>query len=746
MSQHIFCRIFSVALIISCALSLSGQVVKPQARATAQPAAVPATATLHGQVVDPSGALIPGAQIVIKTAAGIDAATTTSDAAGNFEVKNLPPGTYLVSASYAGFAPFQSAAIALAANQVKRVDLVMAVAVSEQNVVVTDEASEVNVEAAGNASSVVLKGNDLAALSDDPDELANELSALAGPSAGPNGGQIYIDGFSGGELPPKTAILAIRINQNPFSAEYDRLGYGRTEILTKPGPDKLHGQFYIQGNDNALNTGNPFTANIPSYYSYQFNGTLGGALTKSSSFFLSADSRDQQNVNTWLIPDAVLPNSSGQFVDNPNYGVSVLSPHIRDNVSARFDWQMGKITTMTARYGFWYENEKGNLNQGQLASASTHESNSDHTVQVSSTTIFNDHLINESRAQFERHNENHYPDSTARSISVAGDFTGGGYGGQESQDHTISLEYQNITTLSHGSHAIKFGTRLRDSRDANLTNSNFNGRFSFSPVTIGGTTYSASQVYSNMANGLRAGQTFASLVSQGFGPSSASYATGNESVLANVFDVALFAQDDLKVNSRLTLSGGLRWEAQNHISDHDDWAPRVELAYALDGRNGKKTKTVLRAGYGFFYDRFAARNFLTLKHTNDQSQIALNYPTCTDATATSLNAVNMATCSSAPGYAANSAAPVHYEIASRFHAPVTEQLGASLERQLLPGTSVTVTYLHSLGVHQLVTRNANQATGGTPQDNTGNYLYQFFPEAVFKQDQLIANFSTKAWP
>ena len=73
-----------------------------------------------------------------------------------------------------------------------------------------------------------------------------------------NGGQIYIDGFSGGQLPPKSAIREIRINQNPFSAEYDRLGYGRIEILTKPGTDKLHGQFFVQGNDKNFNTGNPF--------------------------------------------------------------------------------------------------------------------------------------------------------------------------------------------------------------------------------------------------------------------------------------------------------------------------------------------------------------------------------------------------------------------------------------------------------------------------------------------------------
>ena len=66
-------------------------------------------------------------------------------------------------------------------------------------------------------------------------------AALAGPSAGPNGASIFIDGFSGGELPPKETIREIRINQNPFSPEFDKLGLDRIEILTKPGSDHWRG-------------------------------------------------------------------------------------------------------------------------------------------------------------------------------------------------------------------------------------------------------------------------------------------------------------------------------------------------------------------------------------------------------------------------------------------------------------------------------------------------------------------------
>jgi hypothetical protein len=734
----------ALTLGIVAGLSLTG--LEAQSQAPASPAQTPAvatpattapvapqtTGTLRGHISDPTGALIPGATVTVTTSAGGKVKGTTADSSGTYSVSGLAPGGYIVNATYPGFADFGSPTIQLAAGQSKRVDISMAIEVAQQNVTVTDDSPQVNIEASGNANAIVLKGKDLDALSDDPDELSNELTALAGPSAGPNGGQIYIDGFSGGQLPPKSAIREIRINQNPFSAEFDRLGYGRIEILTKPGTDKLHGQFFIQGNDKDFNTGNPFTSTIPSYYSYQFNGTVSGAISKTASFFVSAEQRNTENVNAWLIPDAVLEDSSGVFVNDANYGVNLLNRRIRDNASARIDWQLGTRNTFTARYGFWSESEHGDLNAGSLPSASTHESNTDHTVQMSDALVINDHAVNETRFQYERQNENHYPDSTDRTIGVQGDFTGGGYTGQESRDHTTRLEFWNITTLSKGTHAIKFGTRLRDTRDANLTNANFNGAFTFSNY----------QDYLAMANGLET-QSFNSLVQQGYGPLNANYTNGQESAVANMFDAALFAQDDWKVNPKMTLSGGMRWEAQNHIADHDDWGPRASFAYALDG-NGKdkKTKTVIRGGYGFFFDRFTTTNLLTINRASVQSQVVLNDPTC-NTTATSLNAIDLSTCTSNAGSSSGNSTPVKYEVAPGFHTPTTQQFGTSLERQLLPGTSLTFTYLRSFGDHQLVTRNANQAAGGTPQTNSGGYLYEYFPEAVFKQNQAIVSVNSK---
>ena len=159
---------------------------------------------------------------------------------------------------------------------------------------------------------MVLSGKDLDALSDDPDELADDLQALAGPSAGPNGGQIYIDGFTGGQLPPKSSIREIRINQNPFSAEYDKLGYGRIEIFTKPGTDQYHGQVSVNGNSSYFNSTSPFATSNPPYDSTQYTANFGGPMGKKASFFINFERRnigDNAIVNAYVLDPSFAPDA-----------------------------------------------------------------------------------------------------------------------------------------------------------------------------------------------------------------------------------------------------------------------------------------------------------------------------------------------------------------------------------------------------------------------------------------------------
>ena len=735
-------------LWVVAVVAASGQTTtapNPAAQTVAQTAdAMPAdAASMHGHVADPTGALIPGAQVTIANRDGVPVKTVTADAGGTYEVHGLAAGSYYVQVSSPGFAPFQSQLIIVAPGQIKRVDVTMAVEAEQQNVVVTDESPAVSVEAGANASSVVIKGKDLDALSDDPDELSNELQALAGPSAGPNGGQIYIDGFTGGQLPPKSAIREIRINQNPFSAEFDRLGYGRIEILTKPGTDKLHGQLFVQGNDGAFNTGNPFTPNVPGYEQLQYNGTLNGSLNKKTSFFVSFEQRDNHNEQVYNYFPAVL-NSSGVYVASPS-SVSGAedNPHNRINFSPRLDYQLSDKDTLTLRYQFYYDTESGDINNTQLPTQSISSRSIEHAVQLSDSHILNDRMVNETRFEYRRALETDTPVSALPTIQVSGNFTGGGAYTQYANDHTDHYELQNFTTMSLGAHAVKFGAWLRDNRDANSSNPRRNGVLTF---TQNG--------YVDALNRLASGQN---LNSVGSDLVSLSVAAGHTDYVANVFDGALFVQDDWKVNPRLTLSGGLRWEAQNHIADHNDWAPRAALAYALDAKGNKPAKTVFRAGYGFFYDRVQIANVLaaTQQSVNSgQIQVTTTSPSCLNAT--SLTNIDFSGCLPSAPYLPTPQSTL-VSIAPHFHAPYTEQFGTSLERQVTKTTTATLTYLHSFGVHQVVTRDANAFLPGTYQyGNTAltgvrpnaalGIVDQYFPEAVFKQNQLIVNVNARISP
>ena len=308
--------------------------------------------------------------------------------------------------------------------------------------------------------------------------------------------------------------------------------------------------------------------------------------------------------------------------------------------------------------------------------------------------------------------------------------------------------------MTAGPQAIKFGTWIRDNRDAQSTNGNFNGSFTFPSVAA----------YVDTVNGLAQGKTFAQIAAAcpssqkgGCLPTNLTYTSGPLGFKANIFDAALFFQDDWKYNRFLTLSGGLRWETQNHIADHDDWAPRVAFAYALDGhKKGGVSKTVLRGGFGFFYDRFAVADEMGLVQfdgtASSQKQVTITDPQCYTSTGLSSIPGGVASCGTG-----NAVAPIIDTIIRSYHSPYMEQTGASLERQLTKVATLTLTYMHSGGFHQLVTRDSNAYLPGDyiynasgpptilaprPDANLG-IVDQFYPEAVFNENQLIVNLNAR---
>jgi hypothetical protein len=587
------------------------------------------------------------------------------------------------------------------------------------------------------------------------------LQALAGPSAGPNGGQIYIDGFTGGTLPPKASIREIRINQNPFSAEYDRLGYGRIEIFTKPGTDQWHTDLYLSGNTSAINSRSPFEVStngvsLPGYDSTLFSGNVGGPLGKKASIFFNIERRDIHEIS---IVSAKILDPNFNVID---FSDAVPDPRTRTNLSPRLDYQIGKNNTLTVRYQYEHENQTNNgIGQFNLPSLGFNQINTEHNIQVSDTQIISAKTINETRFRFNRETSDQTPLSTAPTISVQGAFTSGGNSNGLSTDTLDRYEFQNYTSMTLGKHFLKFGIRVRDNRDVNAALSNFNGNFNFglrqNPACPPNSPPSACpkitgiQAYGLTLQGLAQGLTLPAIIAVGGGASQYSITTGTARAEVNYIDAGPYVQDDWRIRRNVTLSFGLRFETQDNVGDHADFAPRLGLAWGIGGggKNGAP-KTVLRAGYGIFYDRFTYDLVLQQERLNGTTQQRFtfanpNFFLDKNGTAPTLSAL-LSTQQPA------AIAPTIYRPNPNLRTPYTMQTGLSLERQLAKYANLAITYLTSRGVHQFFTENTNPPIcTAFPCDPAANphvlgspdNIYQYQSEGVFKQNQLIINTSVR---
>ena len=203
---------------------------------------------LQGTVTDPSGAAVPGAVVEVRGPGGEHRAATNSS--GQYTYSGRWRRAAIRFESRRRVFALSSKEIAIEAPVVFDAQLV--IQTETQVVNVEDQSGGVSAEAESNGGALVLGARELAVLSDDPDELALQLQTLAGPAPGPDGGQMFVDGFSGGSLPPKSAIREIRINSNPFSPEYDHPGFARIDVFTKPGQrhDSGPGVWAVQRRDS----------------------------------------------------------------------------------------------------------------------------------------------------------------------------------------------------------------------------------------------------------------------------------------------------------------------------------------------------------------------------------------------------------------------------------------------------------------------------------------------------------------
>ena len=608
-----------------------------------------------GVVQDQTGAVLPSATVELVNAAGAVVETTTADMGGAFHFDAVAPGTYELRAGYEGFKP-AIAKVRVGTRPPSLQRLVLDLAALTQEITVSS-AAEVGAAAGNNVDAITIDQNMLESLPVfDNDFVATMSQFLDAGSIGNGGVTIVVNGMEVSALNVSaSAMQQIRINQDPYSAEYSRPGRGRVEILTKPGTQEYHGEGSFIFRDAAANARNPFAATKPPEDRQIYEGFLGGPLGLSgkTSFMLSAN-------------DQILNQQSFVYAIDPAGIIQDNVPHKNGQarVSGSITRQVSDTNTFSIRPNYQYETDQNrNVGGTTLASAATTFTHHEQQVTYTQQTVLRPTLLNQFQVLVGHEREPTVSASAAPGIVVNGAFTGGGGQGDlvRTETHMNLNESLGWTT---GHHLVQAGFQLPDwSRRGFYDRSNFGGTFYFSGLD----TYAS-------------GTPYAFIQQQG---------NGDLAFLEK--QIGTYIKDDWQARAGLSLSFGLRYDWQNYFHDNNNVAPRFSVAFAP----GNTKTNVLRAGVGVFNDRSGPVVIADVLHSQPGGLIKY---VVTD-----------------PGYpnpfastgAAATPPPSIVRLASDVQIPQTVQYSVGLDHQLQKALTLSLTYTGARGYHMFRSRDVN---------------------------------------
>ena len=619
--------------------------------------AQPATAgvAVTGVVQDQTGAVLAGATVELVGPSGSLAQSGIADGVGAFHFDRVAPGNYELRASFAGF-KVSSTRVRVGGRPPTPQKLVLDLAAIAQDVTVSNVVTGVAATSNSNADGVVVDQNMLDILPVFDRDIVASMARFLDPGALGNGGvTIVVNGMEVNALNVSaSAISQIKINQDPYSAEYSRPGRGRIEILTKPGGQTYQGEFNAVFRDARFNARNPFSTDKPPEQRTTFEGFVGGPFGKGgkTSFMLSAnDERDDHQafihaVGPSGVIDDTLPQSSGR---------SLITGSITHQVSAR--------NTFSIRPNYQYESEVNRDAGGStLASAATTFTHHEQQVTYTQQTILRPTLVNQFQMLFGHEREPTTSLTAARAIVVDGAFTGGGAQVDLVRTETHVNLNESLVWI-RGTHLVQAGFQLPDwSRRGFYDHTNFGGTYLFAGL-----------------NAYAAGRPYAFTQQQG---------NGDIALLEK--QVGIYVKDDWQLGPALSLNYGLRYDWQNYFHDNNNFAPRFSVAYAPGGKKGN----VMRLGVGLFNDRSGPVVIADVLRSQPGGLLRI---VMTD-----------------PGYpdpfaagAAASQAPSIVQLAPNVRIPQTLQYSAGIDHQLKKTTTLSLTYTGTRGNHLFRSRDIN---------------------------------------
>jgi outer membrane receptor protein involved in Fe transport len=610
---------------------------------------------VSGVVQDQTGAVLAGARVDLVGVAGTVVQSVAADEVGVFHLDRVPPGTYELRARFEGFKE-SSTRLRVAARPPAPQKLVLELAKIAQEVTVSNLAAGVSANSASNRDALTIDREMLGTLPMLDRDLIATMSRFLDPSAlGTGGVTIVVNGMEVNALNVSaSAVAQIRLNQDPYSAEYSRPGRGRIEILTKPGSQQYHGEFNTLFRDAAVDARNAFATSTPQEQRETIEGFLGGPLGHSGKTMFMLSASDDHNANQAFIhaigPSGVIDDQLSQ-----TSGRALITGSITHQVSLK--------NTFSIRPNYQYERDENRDAGGTtLASAATTFKHHEQQVTFTQQTMVRPTLVNQFQFLLGHEREPSTSRTPDRGIVVSGAFTGGG--GQVDLVRTEThINLNESLAWIHGHHLIQAGFQLPD-----WSRRGFNDRTDF-----GGTFYFANlETYT-------AGTPYAFTQQRG---------NGDLALLEK--QVGIYIKDDWQIRPDLSVDYGLRYDWQNYFHDNNNVAPRFSAAYAP---GGKKTN-VFRAGIGVFNDRSGPVVIADVLHSQPGglTRFVITNPGYPDPFASA---------------AANAQPPSIVRLAPGVQIPQTVQYSASVDHQVRKTTTVSLTYTGARGFHLFRSRDVN---------------------------------------